>query len=450
MPIDQKQKAFVKKAATKSFAKKTYNKNSNNKINQTKHKDYKKEQNIVKIPGFSAFQLRLIQSILQAVLVEKRSLDKAYAYFFAKVKLSDVEQGFIIKQVNAMFSHLSLYAFISGLKRPSDLSRHINRLIISYCAHKKLSLPEIDGGEGFDRRNLDKRIQEAKDDVLLSEGCPIWLNELCQTELKELWPEQRKALGLEALRYIRTNTIKTTREELASKLANEGVVTKPVKGIHEALQVTSNSAIFRTQAFKDGLFEQQDAGSQEIANFLEVAPRMRVIDACAGSGGKTLQLAALMQATGSLIALDIASWKLDDLKKRAKRAGAFNIETRHINSTKVIKRLYDSADRVLIDAPCSGIGVLRRTPDSKWKDLRSSLIELKQIQQEILDSYSKMVKVNGLIVYSTCSILPSENQEQIKAFLAKHQDSFELIEEKNIYPSSMFDGFYMAKLKRIK
>ena len=177
---------------------------------------------------------------------------------------------------------------------------------------------------------------------------------------------------------------------------------------------------------------------------------MRVIDACAGSGGKTLQLAALMQATGSLIALDIASWKLDDLKKRAKRAGAFNIETRHINSTKVIKRLYDSADRVLIDAPCSGIGVLRRTPDSKWKDLRSSLIELKQIQQEILDSYSKMVKVNGLIVYSTCSILPSENQEQIKAFLAKHQDSFELIEEKNIYPSSMFDGFYMAKLKRIK
>lgn len=456
MPKEQAKKNFVTKTNNKNFnkpynygkknyAKKEYNKN-NKEIKE--HKEHK--QHVTKIPGLSAFQLRLIQSILHSVLVEKKSLDKAYALWFAKVKLEDIEQGFIIRQINAMFSHLSLYAFISGLKRPSDLSRHINRLIISYCAHKKLAIPELDGGEGFDRRNLDKRIQEAKDDVLLSEGCPIWLNELCQTELKELWPEQRYALALEAPRYIRTNTIKTTREELANKLAQAGVVTKPVKGNHEALQITSNSAIFRTAAFKEGLFEQQDAGSQEIANFLEVAPRMRVIDACAGSGGKTLQLAALMQATGNLIALDVVEWKLDELKKRAKRAGAFNIETRHISSTKVIKRLYDSADRVLIDAPCSGIGVLRRTPDSKWKDIRSSLNELKQIQQDILERYSKMVKINGLIVYSTCSILPSENQEQVRTFLSKHQDSFELIEERNIYPATMFDGFYMAKLKRIK
>lgn len=417
------------------------------------HKEFNQNSrpvHISHVPGFSPFQVRLVQSILTSVLVDKKPLDKAYALWFAKVKLDSLEQGFIIKHINNMFSHLSYYAYICSLKRPSDLSRHVNRLIISYCFHKKLAIPDLDGGEGFDRRNLDKRIAEANEDILLKEGCPIWLNELCQNELKELWPEQRKALALEAPRYIRTNTLKVSREELAKELSEQGVVTKPVKGNHDALLVTSNSAIFRTGAFKSGHFEQQDAGSQEIAKFLEVGPKMRVIDACAGSGGKTLQLAALMQATGSLIALDTVDWKLDELKKRAKRAGAFNIETRVIDSTKVIKRLYDSADRVLIDAPCSGTGVFRRTPDSKWKDARAHLNELHTIQEDILERYTKMVKVGGMVVYSTCSILPSENEKQVQKFLEKNGENFTLVEDQHIFPSTMFDGFYMAKLLRIK
>ena len=211
----------------------------------------------------------------------------------------------------------------------------------------------------------------------------------------------------------------------------------------------SNSALFRTRTFKEGKFEQQDAGSQLIGAFVEAKSGERVIDACAGSGGKTLQLAADMQGKGVIIAMDTEGWKLDDLKLRAKRAGAFNIEPRLIDSTKVIKRMYESADRVLIDAPCSGLGVIRRMPDSKWRDGREHLNELREIQHDILSRYALMAKVGGIVVYSTCSILPSENELQIERFLKENEGRFELIEDKHTLPSSGFDGFYMAKLKRL-
>lgn len=399
-------------------------------------------------PGFTTFQLRLVTSILKYALEEKKPLDKAYALYFAKVKIPAVEQGFIIRHINAMFRRLSLLAQVADLKRPSDFERNVNRLVLAYYTTQGWPLPELNA-EGLDRAGMRKRFEEAQQHPLLNEGCPYWLEELGSKELKDAWPVERKALGEPAPRYIRTNTLKITRDELASQLSSEGVVSKQVKGVNTALEITSNTALFRTEAFKSGYFEQQDAGSQLIAPFVEVEPGMRVIDACAGAGGKTLHLAALMNGKGTLIAMDIEGWKLEDLKKRAKRAGAFNIDTRLIDSTKVIKRLHGEADRVLIDAPCSGLGVLRRTADSKWSDVRPRLVELKKIQADILERYAMMAKVGGKVVYSTCSILPSENHEQIAAFLAKHGEQFELEEEKSLLPSSGFDGFYMARLKRI-
>lgn len=406
------------------------------------------DESTINKKGFSAFQIRLVQKILTLTLTDGKPLDKAYALTFSKVKLPPTEQGFIIKQINYMFRFLSFYAYVSGLKRPSDLSRHVNRLIISYCSHKKYPVPNLDC-EGFDRSGIDKRIKEANDDILLSSGCPIWFNELGQKELGSDFAKERDALSEEPSRYIRANTLKTTRENLAKVLSDEGVVTRPVKDVRNALLVTSNSALFRTKSFKDGFFEQQDAGSQLIGQFCDVKPSTKVVDCCAGSGGKTLHLAAMMEGKGSIIALDTQRWKLDELKKRARRAGAFNIETREINTTKVIKRLYESADTVLIDAPCSGTGVIRRTSDSKWRDIRAGLNELLNIQKDILERYSKIAKVGGTVVYSTCSILKSENQNQVQAFLEQNKDKFELIEEKQILPSSGFDGFYMAKFKRI-
>jgi 16S rRNA (cytosine967-C5)-methyltransferase len=177
---------------------------------------------------------------------------------------------------------------------------------------------------------------------------------------------------------------------------------------------------------------------------------MKVIDTCAGAGGKTLHLSALMENKGQIIAMDIYESKLRKLKVRAKRNKAHNIDMRVIDSTKPIKKLQGKADRVLIDAPCSGLGVIRRNPDSKWK-LQPEFIEnIKKIQQDILQQYSTMVKPGGKMVYATCSILPSENQNQIKTFLTSEAGKeFIFVSDKKVFAHiSGFDGFYMALLER--
>jgi len=151
---------------------------------------------------------------------------------------------------------------------------------------------------------------------------------------------------------------------------------------------------------------------------------------------------------GQIIALDIYEWKLAELKRRAKRAGAHNIETRMISDNKVIKRLHETADRLLIDAPCSGLGVLKRNPDSKWKIDQAFIDRIKKEQQQIIQDYSKILKKGGKMVYATCSILPSENNEQVAEFLKNNPD-YKLIKDEKIMPSQGYDGFYMALIERL-
>jgi 16S rRNA (cytosine967-C5)-methyltransferase len=242
----------------------------------------------------------------------------------------------------------------------------------------------------------------------------------------------------------------TDREALGGKLRNEGIQTEPLPDNPDALLLRERRNVFRTKAFQQGLFEVQDASSQLVAPFLQVEPGMRVVDACAGAGGKTLHLAALMENKGQLLALDIYPSKLSELRKRAKRAKAHNIETRLIDSSKVVKRLKDSAHRVLIDAPCTGLGVLRRNPDAKWKLQPEFLERVCLTQRELLQQYSKMVRPGGILVYATCSILPRENTEQVAHFLSSPSgNGFTLEEERSLLASrDGFDGFYMARLRR--
>jgi 16S rRNA (cytosine967-C5)-methyltransferase len=157
-----------------------------------------------------------------------------------------------------------------------------------------------------------------------------------------------------------------------------------------------------------------------------------------------------MENKGQLIAMDLYESKLKQLKLRAKRDGAFNIEYRIIDSTKIIKKLHEKADRVLIDAPCSGLGVLKRNPDAKWKLQPEFIDNIRKIQAEVLESYSKIVKPGGKLVYATCSVLPSENQEQVEKFLKTEiGKQFKLIKDQKILAhESGFDGFYMALMER--
>ncbi|MEJ0056582.1 MAG: class I SAM-dependent methyltransferase [Bacteroidota bacterium] len=261
--------------------------------------------------------------------------------------------------------------------------------------------------------------------------------------------QEIQALNEQAKVVLRVNTLKIKRAELQEQLKEEKIIADAPKEFPDALILEERQNIFTRQQFKDGLFEVQDAGSQLIAPFLQVSPGQRVIDACAGAGGKTLHLASLLNNKGRIIALDTEGWKLDELKKRARRAGASDtIETRAIDSSKVIKRLENSADRLLLDVPCSGLGVIRRNPDSKWKLSPDFIEKIKVIQQTILTDYSAMLKVGGLMVYSTCSILPSENEKQVQKFLEANEGKFELQEQRMVMPSEGFDGFFMARLKR--
>ena len=310
-------------------------------------------------------------------------------------------------------------------------------------------LPFWDEFKKLSSKEILKRNHAATDkNFAVRESIPQWLHDLGKKELGNQWEKEVEAMNIPAPTVIRANTLKIERKSLRNELRQERIDTEVLSKYPDALQLVEKTNVFRTDAFKNGLFEIQDAGSQLISPYLNVQPGMRVVDACAGAGGKTLHLAALMENKGLIYSLDIHEWKLLELKKRAKRAGAQNIQTKVIDSTKVIKKMENTADRLLIDAPCSGLGVISRNPDSKWKLSLDFIENIQKKQEKILNDYCKMVKPGGAMVYATCSILPSENQNQVAKFLKNHPE-FKLIREKQILPSqSGFDGFYMAYLEK--
>ncbi|WP_439479718.1 RsmB/NOP family class I SAM-dependent RNA methyltransferase [Chryseobacterium aquaticum] len=326
---------------------------------------------------------------------------------------------------------------------------NVYKLIVAYCLYSKTNYKRFEEFEGIKIADITTKLKKGTVPTKSIEySIPEWLAETLEKELGPIWEKEMKALNEQAPTVLRANSLKTSPKELISDLADDNVVAYTVRNYPDAVQLEEKKNVFLTSAFKDGLFEVQDATSQKIGYFLDVKEGQRVVDACAGAGGKTLHLAALMGNKGQIIALDIYEWKLAELKRRAKRAGAHNIETRMISDNKVIKRLHEKADRLLIDAPCSGLGVLKRNPDSKWKIDQAFIDRIKTEQQQILQDYSKILKKGGKMVYATCSILPSENNEQVAKFLKNNPD-FKLIKDEKIMPSQGYDGFYMALIERL-
>ncbi len=358
------------------------------------------------------------------------------------------DRKFIAESIYDSVRWKRLYNEIAGTK--DHYSRpNLWRFFAIQLVLKGYELPEWKQFEGTPVRRIKGKFDSLQSNRAIRESIPDWMDKLCETALGvKQWEKEIDALNKTAPVVLRVNTLKTSREKLKDILEKDSIFTTYIKGYPDALLLVERANVFKTAAFKKGFFEMQDASSQLVSAYLDIKPGMRVVDTCAGAGGKSLHLASLMENKGQLIALDIYEHKLQDLKKRAKRNGAHNIDTRTITSTKTIKKLKNSADRVLIDAPCSGLGVLKRNPDSKWK-LQPEFIEnIKKTQAEILDSYSQIVKDGGKLVYATCSILPSENEEQVEQFLKNHPE-FEFVSENKVSPSeSGFDGFYMALLQK--
>ncbi len=360
------------------------------------------------------------------------------------------DRGFVAETTYDIVRWKRLYAEIAEINEPFSRD-DAWRLFAVWSTLRGIKLPDWKYFENTPTRKIKGRFDEACKIRKIKESIPDWIDALGIKELGEsVWSKELAKQNEQADVILRVNTLKTSIKELQLKLGAEHIETVEIKGYPNALKLVERANVFKTEAFKMGWFEVQDASSQLVADFLEVAPGMKVVDVCAGAGGKTLHLSALMQNKGSLIAMDIYESKLKKLKVRAKRNGAHNIDLRLINSTKPIKKLKEKADRLLIDAPCSGLGVLRRNPDSKWKLKPEFLDKIKKTQQNILQDYSKILKPGGKMVYATCSVLPSENQEQIAKFIASEEGKqFKLIKEKKIFAhKSGYDGFYMALLEK--
>ena len=392
----------------------------------------------------------VIDSLL-AIFNEGEYADKVVARALKKDKRwGSSDRKFVAETIYEIVRWKRLYAEIAEVKEPYDRD-NIWRIFAVWAVLRGITLPDWKYFEGTPSRKIKGRFDELSKIRKFKESIPDWMDELGVKELGEAkWTKELEAQNKQAEVILRVNTLKTTKEKLKAILMDLNIETYASKEYPDALILKERANVFMTDVFKEGYFEVQDASSQLVAYFLDVAPGMRVVDTCAGAGGKTLHLASLMQNKGQLIAMDIYESKLKQLKLRAKRNGVHNVEFRVIDSTKVIKKLHEKADRVLIDAPCSGLGVLKRNPDSKWKLQPEFIDNIKQVQAEVLQNYSKIVKPGGKMVYATCSVLPSENEEQVKHFLTTDEGkNFIFVKEKKILAhQSGYDGFYMALLER--
>lgn len=300
---------------------------------------------------------------------------------------------------------------------------------------------------------------------------PEWLQARLSESLGERLQMEMNAMNQRACTDIRVNTLKCDRDHAIASIQESGYQVEACQLSPWGLRFKSKVALFNLPIFKQGYIEVQDEGSQLLALLSNAKAGDRVVDFCAGAGGKTLALSAMMQNKGSIWASDVHSKRLEQLSMRKKRAGAHNIRTHLLSSEndKWVKKHTNTADIVLLDAPCTGTGTWRRNPDSRWNLKPSDLEELIELQKSILDSAKRLVKPGGILVYATCSVLKDENEDQLSYFLNKNPDFKphqinlpEYLEKQKhffewnahqfrCYPGlSGTDGFYLATLKKHK
>ena len=251
---------------------------------------------------------------------------------------------------------------------------------------------------------------------------PDWMTERLIAEYGAQMAEQIcSSLNEPAPLTLRVNTLRTTVEACRESLRAEGVETTPTLHSPIGLTVPRRINTFTLQAFKDGLFEVQDEGSQILPLLIDPKPTAKVLDACAGAGGKTLEFSALMKNRGEIVAADVHDGRLEELRKRMRRSGAQNIRVRAIDDLGDLHEGFAGFfDIVLVDAPCSGLGTIRRNPGMKWNVTAQTVDEVSRKQEMILDACAPLVKPGGRLVYVTCTLLAQENESVVEAFCRKH------------------------------
>lgn len=383
---------------------------------------------------------------LEEIFFKNRKSDQVVGELLkSNKKWGKRDRSFIAETIYEVVRWWRKMAFIADVETPEK--EDLWKIVGTWFVLNEYDLPEWEEFTGLDIQTIKDRAVKAEETRAIRESIPDWLDEMGSAYFGYDWDYELKALNAPADVYLRANTLKINREDLQKELATRDIATEQIAAAKNALQLVDRKNLKTNELFRKGLFEVQDAGSQLIAEFVNPKKDSFVIDACAGAGGKSLYLATLMNNTGKIRSMDIDEKKLSELEYRAKRNGIKNINTVPIDR-ETTENYAGTADYLLMDVPCSGLGVLRRNPDAKWKITADFIEKIQATQAKILRDYAKMLKPNGTMVYATCSILPQENEEQVQQFLSDNPD-FKLVEEKHLTPhKNGFDGFYMAKLKK--
>lgn len=368
-------------------------------------------------------QLFHIETVLGKMVRFDRPADAVLsAYFREHANLGANDRHVIAETAFACLRRFSQLKAVIAPQKPTP-----RRLALATLARVRgLNLKEFGGSLKEEERNwvAELKGKTLPDELAVQAELPAWVIE----RLAEDTPEQIIALGRGMIEGapldLRVNTLKMKRDDALLALRRDGFEAEPTPFSPIGIRLKGKPALNRHPLFKDGSIEVQDEGSQLLGLITGARRGEMVVDFCAGAGGKTLLLGAQMASTGRLYAFDVSEKRLANFKPRQARSGLSNVHPQliaHENDTRV-KRLAGKADRVLVDAPCSGLGTLRRNPDLKFRQSPESVAELNAKQASILASASRLVKAGGRLVYATCSLLPQENQAIVEAFLAEHPD----------------------------
>ena len=304
----------------------------------------------------------------------------------------------------------------------------------------------------YSRRKNEIRWPDKKTDLTeylsVRYSCERWIVDLWLSQFGAEQTEAMLSASLTTPRLcIRTNRLKTTPEQLKERLEGDGFRLESMSSVEEGF-FAEGSGLIGTEAYREGWFTIQDESSMLAVCAMDPQPGETVVDVCAAPGGKTLFMAERMKNQGTIHAGDLYLARLELLEAQAKRLGVTIVDINAWDSTQPRQDFKDQADRVLVDAPCSGLGVIRRKPEIKYREEDMERKKLPQIQRMILEAASSYVKVGGTLVYSTCTVNLEENSFVTEAFLKKHPE-FERIEEQQMYPGAQEgDGFYICKMKR--
>jgi len=426
-----------------------------------------------------AARIQAVIEILNDVFSEERPADRVINYYLRQRRYMGSKDRHAVTDLT--YKLMRHYYRLSWWISQSPLEINGRTLIISYLMlHDKLKLKELKEFfylEQYTPQPLSSREQDFAhslagkwlEDKDMPERnlleCPEWAEAYFKEAFGERYSEEMMAMREPAGFDLRVNTLFIERDEAIEKLREDEIDVDKGHLSPWGIRVARRVAINKNELFEKGHIEVQDQGSQLIALIADAKPGEQVIDYCAGAGGKTLAMGMTMKNKGRIVAMDVLERRLERAKKRFRRAGLHNIETRPINqdNQKWIKRQKGKFDLVLADAPCSGSGTWRRDPDKRWNRIGPDLEELVPLQAEILEKSSRLVKPGGRLVYGTCSVFEAENQKQIENFVKNNPD-FEILNITDILPDlksegpylelssaqNKTDGFFAALLKRKK